>query len=119
MRRTLSALHTETRGQIGRLELLFETIGRRPRARHNAATLGLVVDGEDLIRRIEPGPVRDAAMEAAAHVAVEHVRARYTALAAWAEQVGEHEAARLLRRTLDEKRFGRTANQSGTPAKAA
>lgn len=98
----------ETRDQIGRLEQVFEAIGRRPRGRHCDAILGIVAEADEVIDRTAAGSVRDtgilAAMQAAAHYEI----ARYATLVAWAERLDEHQAAQLLRQSLDEKRAADT-----------
>jgi len=90
--------------QIGRLDLIFEAIGRRSRGGHCGVISGVIDETDSVIRRIEAGHVRDVGIVAAAKSATQYEITRYGLLAGWAERLGEAEAAALLRTTLDEKK---------------
>ena len=93
----------ETEGQIERLQKVFETIGKRPQGKTCAAMDGIVEEGEEIMEEYKDSPALDAALVAAAQ-AIEHYEiTRYGTLAAWAKQLGNQEAERLLRETLAEE----------------
>ena len=93
----------ETEGQIERLQQVFETIGKRPQGKTCAAMDGLVEEGEEIMEEYKDSPAGDAGLLAAAQ-AIEHYEiTRYGTLAAWARQLGNTEAERLLRETLAEE----------------
>lgn len=93
----------ETDGQIQRLQQVFETIGKRPQGKTCAAMDGLVEEGEEIMDEYKDSPAGDAGLLAAAQ-AIEHYEiTRYGTLAAWARQLGNEEAERLLRETLAEE----------------
>ena len=93
----------ETEGQIERLQQVFETIGKRPQGKTCAAMDGLVEEGEEIMEEYKDSPAGDAGLLAAAQ-AIEHYEiTRYGTLAAWARQLGNAEAERLLRETLAEE----------------
>jgi ferritin-like metal-binding protein YciE len=93
----------ETEGQIARLQQVFETIGKRPQGKTCAAMDGIVEEGEEIMEEYKDSPAHDAGLLAAAQ-AVEHYEiTRYGTLAAWARQLGNEEAERLLRETLAEE----------------
>ena len=94
----------QTANQIDRLDRVFEIIGRRSRGGHCGAISGVIEETDAVIRRIEPGHVRDVGIIAAAKSATQYEIARYSLLAGWAERLGEEEVAALLRLTLDEKK---------------
>jgi ferritin-like metal-binding protein YciE len=93
----------ETRGQIVRLEQVFELMDKPARAKPCAAMQGLVEEGQEVMEEYK-GPALDAGLLSSAQ-AVEHYEiARYGTLAAWADQLGMTEAAALLRETLAEEK---------------
>ena len=104
LRNAFNVLRFDTHEQIGRLEQVFEMIGRRARGRHCDAILGIIAEAEDVIARTNLGSVRDAGILAAAQAAEHYQIARYGTLTAWAERLGEHQAARHFRKTMDEEK---------------
>lgn len=94
----------ETQGQIERIDQVVETLGIRLKRIKCAAMEGLVEEGKDVIDSIVQGPVRDAALIAAAQKVEHYEIASYGTLAAVAKQLGYKAAVRLLIETLDEER---------------
>ena len=94
----------ETENQVARLEQVFELIGKPARAKKCEAMEGLAAEGDHVIEEAEDDAVLDAGLIASAQ-AVEHYEiARYGALIAWAEQMGNKKAVKLLQETLDEEK---------------
>lgn len=94
----------ETQVQVERLEQIFEMIGKAPRAETCEAIVGLVEEAKEVMEDAGDPETRDAGVLAAAQ-AVEHYEiARYGTLAAWAEELGMKDAAKLLRETLEEEK---------------
>jgi ferritin-like metal-binding protein YciE len=94
----------ETETQVERLDNAFEMIDKRAKGRKCEAIVGLVEEGEQVIKDADDDDVRDAGMLAAAQ-AVEHYEiARYGTLCAWAKQIGKPEIARLLHQSLEEEK---------------
>lgn len=94
----------ETKGQVERLEQVFDMLGRKPRGETCEAIQGLVEEAKEVMDEAEDAEVLDAGMLAAAQ-AVEHYEiARYGTLCAWAEQLGMKDAMSLLQQTLDEEK---------------
>jgi ferritin-like metal-binding protein YciE len=104
LRSAFGLQHTHTHRQIARLETVFELVGRRARVRHCDAIAGLLADAQDIVARTGLGGVRDAGLLAAAHAIGHYQIARYRTLVAMAERLGDLDAARLLRASLEEKR---------------
>ena len=95
---------SETENQVGRLEQVFEIIGKPARAKKCAAIEGITEEANEVMKDAEDDTVRDAGMLAAAQ-AVEHYEiSRYGTLKAWAEKLGLNEAADLLDETLQEEK---------------
>jgi ferritin-like metal-binding protein YciE len=79
-------------------------IGKAPRGKKCEAMVGLQAEADHVLDEIDDDMARDAGIIGAAQ-SVEHYEiARYGTLAAWAKQLGEREAARLLAETLDEEK---------------
>ena len=94
----------QTRGQVKRLEQIFEMLGKAARGKKCDAIEGLTAEADEIIKEAEDDTVRDAGMLAAAQ-AVEHYEiSRYGTLKAWAEKLGMNDAAALLDETLHEEK---------------
>jgi ferritin-like metal-binding protein YciE len=93
----------ETRGQIKRLETIFDSMNYGPRGEKCAAMEGLIEEAEDVFETVEDEDVLDAALIAAAQRVEHYEIAGYGTARAYAEQLGETEAERLLKQTLDEE----------------
>jgi len=94
----------ETETQVERLEQAFEMIDKRAKGKTCPAIVGLVEEGEEVIKEAKDDDIRDAGILAAAQ-AVEHYEiARYGTLCAWAKQIGKPEIARLLHQSLEEEK---------------
>jgi ferritin-like metal-binding protein YciE len=94
----------ETKGQISRLEQVFEALNVKPSAKECHAIKGIIEEGEELIGE-KPSPmVLDAGLLAAAQAVEHYEMARYGTLRAWADQLGMTHAAKLLQQTLAEEK---------------
>jgi ferritin-like metal-binding protein YciE len=94
----------ETKNQVERLERVFELHGAEVRGVNCPAIDGIIEEAEDVAGEVEDKNVLDAALIAAAQ-AVEHYEiTRYGSLIAWAEQLGRHDCAALLKQNLQEER---------------
>jgi ferritin-like metal-binding protein YciE len=104
LRRAFEAHVEETRGHVERVEKIFEMSGERPKAKPCHAILGLVEEGEEVMKEFKGSEALDAGLLAAAQ-AVEHYEiSRYGTLKSWAEQHGMRDVARLLDATLTEEK---------------
>ena len=93
---------TET--HVERLEQVFDSLGEKAAAKKCEAMDGLITEAEDLMKEIEDGVVRDAAIISAAQKVEHYEIASYGTLVAFANTLGESEAAELLEETLDEEK---------------
>jgi ferritin-like metal-binding protein YciE len=94
----------ETKGQIARLEQVFEALNAKPTAKECHAIKGIIEEGEELIGENPAPPVLDAGLLAAAQAVEHYEMARYGTLRAWADQLGMSHAAKLLEQTLAEEK---------------
>ncbi len=93
-----------TKEQVARAEEVFGLIGKKPQAKKCDAMEGLIKEGEGIIEDTEPGAVRDAGIIAAGQKIEHYEISSYGTLVAWANILGEEEAADLLQLTLDEEK---------------
>jgi len=96
--------HTETEGQVERLQQVFEILGKPARGKTCDAILGILEEGKDIMDEYKGAVALDAGLVAAAQ-AVEHYEiARYGTLVTWAKQLGHNDIAELLSATLEEEK---------------
>ncbi|AOB25714.1 YciE/YciF ferroxidase family protein [Bordetella bronchiseptica] len=99
-----SAHLEETRGQVERIDQIVEGSDLRLKRMKCAAMEGLVEEGKEVMDEIEPGPVLDAALIAAAQKVEHYEIASYGTLCTFAKQLGETKALALLKETLAEEK---------------
>jgi ferritin-like metal-binding protein YciE len=94
----------ETRGQVERLNQVFEMAGKRPTGKKCPAIEGMIEEAQELMQEFKGSDALDAGLIADAQ-SVEHYEiTRYGTLRTWAQQLGMQEAARLLEETLVEEK---------------
>jgi ferritin-like metal-binding protein YciE len=94
----------QTETHIERLDQAFEMIDKRAKGKKCDAILGIVAEGEEVMKEADDDDVRDAGVLAAAQAAEHYEISRYGTLCAWAKQIGKPEIARLLHQTLEEEK---------------
>jgi len=95
---------SETEGHVERLEQVFEMIGKKPQGKTCEAIVGLIEEGQEIMKEYKGSPALDAGLLAGAQ-AVEHYEiSRYGTLKTWAEELGLDQAAGLLEATLQEEK---------------
>lgn len=103
--RTAMEEHLEqTKGQIERLERVFEIAEKSPRAEHCKAMEGLIEEGDELLKEDGDPAVKDAALIGAAQKVEHYEISGYGTARALAELLGLGEAVQLLQETLDEEK---------------
>jgi ferritin-like metal-binding protein YciE len=105
LRECFEAHLEETRGQIERLEQVFDEIDVRKRGKPCEAMEGLLEEGREMMEEIKDGSVRDAGMITAAQKVEHYEIAAYGSLVAHAEQLGHKKAAKLLQETLEQEKM--------------
>lgn len=97
--------HTEqTEEHVRYLERIFETLEMTPRKKSCKAMIGLLEEGEEMMKEEMDGPVRDAALIAAAQKVEHYEIATYGCLYAWAGNLNMVEAERLFDAILEEEK---------------
>ncbi|MCA9790261.1 MAG: ferritin-like domain-containing protein [Candidatus Eremiobacteraeota bacterium] len=93
----------ETRGQVSRLEKIFEGLDYEPGGQKCEASEGLIAEGDEIIKELDKGAVRDAALIGAAQRVEHYEMAGYGTARTYAQILGKKEAMRLLQETLDQE----------------
>jgi ferritin-like metal-binding protein YciE len=94
----------ETEEQVARLEKVFAEIDAPARGKTCDAILGIIEEGQEVMKEYKGTPALDAGLLAAAQ-AVEHYEiSRYGTLKTWARELGLEQAVELLDATLAEEK---------------
>jgi len=103
----LAAAFTEhlevTRGQVERLEKIFESLEASPKGKKCVAMEGLIEEGKEIMAEDGEPSVIDAALIGAAQKVEHYEMAGYGCARTFAELLGYGDAAALLQATLDEE----------------
>jgi len=94
----------ETKGQVTRLERIFQMLNEEAKGTTCAAMDGILDEAKEVMGEIENEMVLDAGMLSAAQ-AVEHYEiTRYGTLIAFARRLGRNDCVKLLEETLAEEK---------------
>jgi ferritin-like metal-binding protein YciE len=102
-----SALEThlrETEGQIEKLERVFKAFDEKVDSTKCEAITGILAEGDSMVKENKKSPTINAAIIAAAQKVEHYEIATYGTLKAWANTLGNSEAANLLGEILDEEK---------------
>ena len=95
----------QTRGQVARLEQVFEMMGKKAQAKKCDAMEGLTKEGESIIEETDKGTAtRDVGLIMAAQKVEHYEIATYGSLAQLAKTLGQEEVSELLGQTLAEEK---------------
>jgi ferritin-like metal-binding protein YciE len=94
----------ETKGQVERLEKVFELIQAKPQGKTCDAIMGIVKEGEGVVEDYKDSPALDAALLAVAQAVEHYEMSRYGTLKTWAGELGIDGAVKLLDATLQEEK---------------
>jgi ferritin-like metal-binding protein YciE len=96
--------HVEvTRGQVERLDRIFEALGKSSRGKKCKGMEGLLEEGKEMMEEDMEPEVLDAALLSAAQKVEHYEIAGYGTVRTYAQLLGEDQAAKLLQQTLDEE----------------
>jgi ferritin-like metal-binding protein YciE len=93
----------QTKGQVQRLETIFEQLGESPKGKKCKGMEGLIEEGSEAIEEHD-GAVLDAALIGAAQRVEHYEIAGYGTVIAFAEELGESNHVSLLNETLEEEK---------------
>ncbi len=103
--RSLFEEHLEqTKGQVERLEKVFEQVGKTPRGEKCEGMAGIIEEGQAMMEQDAEADVMDAVLIGSAQKVEHYEIASYGTMCAWAEQLGMQDALRLLKQNLAEEK---------------
>jgi ferritin-like metal-binding protein YciE len=94
----------QTKEHAARIEKIFSGMGEPVKGKKCKGMEGIVSEGGEVMSEDYEGAVMDAALISAARRVEHYEMAAYGAVHAYAELMGESEAASLLERTLEEEK---------------
>jgi ferritin-like metal-binding protein YciE len=94
----------ETRGQVERLEQVFEMLDEKVRGKHCEGMAGILEEGKTMMEEEFDETTMDAVLIASAQRVEHYEMAAYGTLCAWAKDMGHNDAAELLEQTLEEEK---------------
>lgn len=94
----------ETRGQVERLEQVFELCEEKARGKHCEGVAGIIEEGKTMMEEEFDDTTMDAVLIASGQRVEHYEMAAYGTLVAWAREMGHNEAAELLEQTLEEEK---------------
>ncbi len=94
----------ETEDHVERLERVFEMIDAKPQGKTCDAILGIIEEGQEIMKEYKGSPALDAGLLAAAQEVEHYEISRYGTLKTWAEELGLNDAVQLLDETLQEEK---------------
>lgn len=92
-----------TKGQVERLEQVFEKLGTKAKGKTCAGMKGLIEEGEEAVGQSGSAELKDAAIIGAAQRVEHYEIAAYGTARTFAERLGNEEVAELLQETLTEE----------------
>ena len=93
-----------TKGQVQRLEQIFESLDMRAKGKPCAGMKGIIEEGREVMEEDATEELLDAALIGAAQRVEHYEMAAYGTARTFAEQLGNTEAAQLLEQTLEEEK---------------
>jgi ferritin-like metal-binding protein YciE len=94
----------ETEEHVTRLEQVFGEIDQSPRGKTCEAILGIIEEGQEIMKEYKGKPALDAGLLAAAQAVEHYEMSRYGTLKTWATELGLDGAVKLLDATLAEEK---------------
>ena len=98
----------ETRGQIDRLEQIFELLDEKAKGKHCDGIEGILTEGSAVMEEDFEDSTMDACLIASGQRAEHYEMAAYGTLVSWAQVLGRPDVARLLEQTLNEEKAADT-----------
>ena len=94
----------ETRGQVTKLEKVFQSFGETGTAKKCEATVGLLKEGDEIAAENKGEPTINAALISAGQKVEHYEIASYGCLQEWAKLLENKEAAKLIGENLAEEK---------------
>jgi ferritin-like metal-binding protein YciE len=95
---------SETEEQVGKVEQVFELLGKRAVGKKCEAMAGLIKEAEEIMKETEDGAMRDAGIIMSGQKVEHYEIATYGTLRTFADMLGQEEAASILEEILEEEK---------------
>jgi ferritin-like metal-binding protein YciE len=93
----------QTEQHVARLEQVFEEIDAKPQGKTCDAIMGIISEGQEIMKEYKGTAALDAGLLAAAQAVEHYEMSRYGTLITWANELGLETAPKLLKQTLGEE----------------
>ena len=94
----------ETKGQVERLDRVFQVLEKKPTGKTCEAMKGLLAEATEVLENSDAGPLRDAALIGAAQRVEHYEIAAYGTVISFSKALGQQEISGILAETLDEEK---------------
>jgi len=94
----------ETGTQVGRIEQMFEALGKPAKAKRCPAIDGILEESKEIMDEFTDDAALDAGLVSAAQKVEHYEIASYGSMKAWAEQLGLEDLVGLIDETLEEEK---------------
>ncbi len=94
----------QTKEHVERLKQVLTSLDEKPSGKKCPGMVGILEEGEEMMEEDFEGSVMDAALISAAQRVEHYEIAAYGCVHAWAQELGENNAAELLEKTLNEEK---------------
>ena len=94
----------ETKGQVERLDRVFQVLEKKPTGKTCEAMKGLLAEATEVLENSDPGPLRDAALIGAAQRVEHYEIAAYGTVISFSKALGQQEISGILVETLEEEK---------------
>jgi len=94
----------ETETQVGRIEQMFEALGKPAKAKKCPAIDGILEEGKEIMEEFADDAALDAGLVSAAQKVEHYEITSYGSMKAWAEQLGLEDLVSLIDETLEEEK---------------
>lgn len=94
----------DTKMHVKKIEEVFSMFDMTPKAKKCEAIMGLLKEGESIVKDFKGSPALDAGIICAAQKVEHYEIATYGCLAAWAGELGNEDAAAMFKEIHDEER---------------
>jgi len=94
----------ETENQVGRIEQMFEALGKPAKAKKCPAIDGILEEGKEIMAEFADDEALDAGLVSAAQKVEHYEITSYGSMKAWAEQLGLEDLVSLIDETLEEEK---------------
>jgi ferritin-like metal-binding protein YciE len=94
----------QTKGHVDRLKQILTSLEEKPTGKKCPGMTGIIREGEETLDEDFEGNVMDAAIISIAQRVEHYEIAAYGCVRAWAQELGEQDAAALLEKTLTEEK---------------